>query len=217
MKRAARLKKKNEAELKTESKSIKEMSKNDPTSKEETGHGFFFFCKKYGMVFIVTYLVIEFGLLFLLFLAVSGGLMTSSNMDYVLRFAGHTAAIEVPDDGDLLRKQYIVLANITGLAKWCGGVEVLETWDPAWFHLGGSFVVAYISNKICEPPRMALSLVATPYVSRFVPSCNWCSNPSTSPAIPYLQMIFDILLRNCTAAISTGSPPTRLNQMKPNP
>jgi hypothetical protein len=137
-------------------------------------HGFFFFCKKYGSVFIVTYLVIEFGLLFLLFLAVFYGLLNTSTMDKLLLQIGHNETF--PDEEDMLNNQIIAVAShMPSFALWpFGGIEGLESWNEGFlanhlgvsFHMVGSFIVAYIANKCCEPPRLAVTLAVTPIVAR---------------------------------------------------
>jgi hypothetical protein len=139
------------------------------------GHGFSFFWKKYGLTFVVTYLAIEWGLLFILFLAVSNGLMNTSNMESLLAQIGHEEAVPVS-----LNDQIIAVAShMPNFALWpFGGIEGLTTWEQGFlatnfgisFHMVGSFIVAYIANKCCEPPRLAITLAATPVVASWLAS-----------------------------------------------
>ena len=124
---------------------------------------FMVFWNRYGWVFIGTYLGIEYSLLLTLFVGAANGLVTPENLDSLLMMLGYEQTTARNLD---VIEQYIVLANMIGFDRFFD-VEQMRSLDPQTLHYAGSFVVAYIANKFCEPPRLAISLAITPAVARY--------------------------------------------------
>ena len=104
--------------------------------------------KKYGPVFIGTYLSVYVVTLGSIYSLVSGGILDASD------------ANSVGIDLKSLAKNY------RSLGEWLGLADILDLdhMNPQ----SGGFVVAWLLTKFTEPVRLMVSIGITPSVSRFV-------------------------------------------------